>query len=43
MSEEFFDHPHELARALPNERMVGTVDNDKLRTVDAVVEQIRVI
>jgi hypothetical protein len=39
--EEFLDYPHELITALPDESVVGTFDNDKLRAVDTVAEHLR--
>ena len=41
--QEFVDYPYELARALPEERVVCTVDNDKPRAGDAVVEHLRTV
>ena len=41
--EEFVDHPHEFVGARPDERVVGTIDNDELRTSDAVVKHLRVM
>src|SRR5829696_10521448 len=42
-SEELVNHPQELLGLGKDERVVRAVDNDELRTSDAVVEHLRVV
>jgi hypothetical protein len=42
-SEELFHYPRELAGPLPDERVVGAIDDDKARIFDAVVKHLRVM
>ena len=41
--QEFVRHPHELVGVRPDERVVSAIDDDELRTRDAVVEHLRVV
>ena len=41
--EEFVDCSHELLGTHPDERVVGVIDDDQLRTPDPVVERFCVV
>ena len=41
--EEFFCRPHERVRVRPDERVISTIDNNKARTRDTVVEHLRMV
>jgi hypothetical protein len=43
VAKEFLGHAHELSGAHPEERVSRAIDNDKLRTTDAIVERLRVV